>query len=182
VVRYSSAALVAAALLLVGCMQPGTSQTVGGPTSSAAAPIETSAAEDVSRHEGYYYPTVTSSEIYHARAKVLEDSDRARRLAFVAGLTQDQMTAPYAPTYFMFAKGDKAEKLIVVATGDGSLNTLYRMRGLFASLTALARLSPVFQDFGVDDLFTFFDLVRLLGFERIDVSDGRSFTHRITLQ
>ena len=35
------------------------------------------------RHEGYYYPTVTSRETYTARAITLPDSDRARRIGFI---------------------------------------------------------------------------------------------------
>ena len=37
------------------------------------------------RHEGYYYPTVTSRETYVARAITLPDSDRARRIGFIVG-------------------------------------------------------------------------------------------------
>ena len=44
-----------------------------------------------------------------------------------------------------FAKGENSEKLIIVATGDGRYDTLYRMRGLLAAMTAEARLSPLFS-------------------------------------
>ncbi len=131
---------------------------------------------------GYYYPKVTSREVYVSRARVLQDSTRTRRLGFVSGLTQQLANLPYAPAYAIFAKGEEATRLIIVAYGDGQLNTVYRARALFATLTGLSRLTPLFQELHVEELFTFFDLCKLLGFTTITVSDGRRFTHQVTLK
>ncbi len=141
-----------------------------------------SAAEAKDRHIGYYYPPPHSEETYTARAQVLPDSDRKRRLAFVTGLTIQMLAQPYPPQFVVFAKGDEAEKLIIVATQDNAYDTIYRARALFALLTAIARQSAFFQDYGVEDLFTFFDLARLLGFEYITISDGKRFAHRVVLR
>lgn len=146
------------------------------------AGASTLAAQPVDRHEGYYYPKVSSHETYVSRARVMDDSDRGRRIAFVSGLTQQLSDLPYAPTYAVFAKGGEADRLIVVAYGDGQLNTLYRARALFASLTALARLTPLFRELQVEDIFTFFDLCKLLGFRSITISDGDKFAHQIALK
>lgn len=134
------------------------------------------------RHEGYYYPEISSTEVYVSRAVKLDDSSRSRRIGFVTGLTKFIYDQPYPPQFAIFAKGDDAEKLIVVATGDGQFNTIYRARALFASLTALARLSPLFREFAVEEYFTFFDLAKLLGFTQITVSDGDTFAHRIEIR
>lgn len=144
--------------------------------------IEPAAAQSNDRLEGYYYPKVTSREAYVSRARTLQDSTRARRLGFVSGLTQQITEMPYAPSYAIFAKGDQATRLIVVGFGDGQLDTIYRARALFASLTSLARLTPLFQELQVEELFTFFDLCKMLGFTTITVSDGRRFTHQITIK
>jgi len=140
------------------------------------------AAQSGDRLEGYYYPRVTSHETYVSRAQTLKDSTRARRLGFVSGLTQQLSDMPYAPSYAIFAKGDQSTRLIIVGFGDGQLDTIYRARALFASLTSLARLTPLFQELQVEELFTFFDLCKLLGFTTITVSDGRKFTHQITIK
>ena len=138
------------------------------------------AADD--RHEGYYYPNLTSSEVYEARIGVAPDSDRRRRLGFVSGLTKQLSMLPYPAPYAIFAKGEEAEKLIIVGYRDGALDTVYRARALFASMTALIRLGPLFQGTPIDDQATFFDLARMIGFEQITISDGRDFAHRIVLQ
>lgn len=150
--------------------------------SLAASEVAIAAPPPVDRLEGYYYPKVTSRETYVSRAKTLEDSTRTRRLGFVTGLTEQLADMPYAPSYAIFAKGDEANRLIIVAYNDGELNTVYRARALLASLTALARLTPLFQQLQVEELFTFFDLCKMLGFTTITVSDGRRFTHQVVLK
>ncbi|MBT7757204.1 MAG: molybdopterin-guanine dinucleotide biosynthesis protein A, partial [Rhodospirillaceae bacterium] len=45
-----------------------------------------------------------------------------------------------------------------------------------------ARASALFRNLAVEDIFTFFDLARMLGFERITVSDGKTYSHRIELR
>jgi hypothetical protein len=135
-----------------------------------------------SRHEGYYYPKVTSSEVYTAKTRVWPKSDRAARLAFVAQDAEQKSALGYAPRYAMFAKGDNAEKLIVVGFDDASLATIYRVHALMAELTGLARVSPVLKDADLEDMMNFYDLAQLLGFTSITVSDGRKFSHRITIR
>lgn len=137
-------------------------------------------AED--RHVGYYYPPLSSEETYTARARTLEEANRSLRLGFVTGVAQQLQTRPYPPTAAMFAKGAEAEKLIIVALEDGRIDTIYRARALFANLTAVSRTTPIFQDFGVEELFTFFDFAKMLGYTQITISNGRDFTHRVVLE
>jgi len=137
---------------------------------------------DGDRHASYYYPEPQTEEVYEARAVTLPDSDRSRRLAFVTILTQQQLSAPYPPSLAMFAKGDEAEKLILVGLRDGPMDTLYRARGVLAMLTASARTSELFKQYQVQDIFTFLDLLKLLGFERLTLSDGKTWSHVIYIQ
>lgn len=134
------------------------------------------------RHEGYYYPEISSREIYASRANLLKDATRTTRLAFVTGLTQQQLAKPYAPPFAIFAKGEQAEKLIIVSLGDHGFRTLYQARALLAQLTAVARTAPLVREMRVEELFTFFDLLRLIGFEQVTVSDGETFAHMVKLE
>lgn len=134
------------------------------------------------RHAEYYYPTPQTEETYKARAKTLDESGRRSRIAFVTGLTNRMLQNPYPPEFAIFAKGSEAEKLIIVSVKENAYDTLFRMRGLLATLTAVARVTPLFEQGAVQDYFTFFDLCKMLGFQRITVSDGRSFAHRIILE
>jgi hypothetical protein len=169
--RSRPIAAVLALLVLAGCALPEAATEVPDVADSAGT----------SRHEGYYYPPLTSRETYKARAQTLPDSNRSRRLVFVSTLTAAQSELPYLPPYFMFAKGDEAEKLIIIATHDGPLDTIYRARALLASFTQAARETPVFQENGVDEFFTFYDLLKLLGFRQLTISDGKSFAHRVVI-
>lgn len=137
-------------------------------------------AED--KHAGYYYPEPQSIEEYEARAPQLPGSDRSVRLNFIAGIIQQIAEEPYPPTYAMFAKGENAEKLIIVGVRDGFYDTLYRARALLAALTSLSRATPLFHDLDPEQRFTFFDLCYMLGFEQLTISNGREFAHQVVFQ
>ena len=72
--------------------------------------------------------------------------------------------------------------MIIVALEDDFIDTLYRARALLAQLTAISRTTPLLQELGLADFLTFFDLVKLLGFVQITISDGDEFTHQILLE
>jgi hypothetical protein len=145
---------------------------------ASIALLATAEAED--RHEGYYYPPIGNSiEQYEPRAKVLPEANRALRVSFVTDFTRKQFAGPYPPQYAVFAKGEGAEKLIIVALDDDVFRTLFRARGVLAQMTAHARATEFFKTNAVDDYFTFFDLCRLLGFEQLTISDGQTWSHRV---
>lgn len=165
--------MIVALLLPIAAVAAGAGQAATGKATSNAAE---------SRHEGYYYPKITSREVYKARTKALSKMNRHERLLFVSATTQQQGSAAYAPRYVMFAKGDEAEKLIIVGLDDQTLGTLYRARALLAALSSLARLTPLLRDADLEDTLTFYDLAKLMGFTQITISDGRSHSHRVTLE
>ena len=109
----------------------------------AALLLGASAAAAADRHAGYYYPPPATTETYTARTVTLPDAIRETRLGFVIGITQQTMGRPYPPRFVVFAKGDGAQKLIIVALEDDVLDTVYRARALFAMLTSIARTTPV---------------------------------------
>jgi hypothetical protein len=164
-------------------VQPQPTQPVAQPPAKAA-PANGEALsneQEESHHEGYYYPKLTSHEVYKARTRVLPQMDRASRLLFIAAMTRDQSAAGWAPRYATFAKGEQAEKMIIVGLEDGWFDTIYRARAVMAALSSLARTTPLLKDANLEDVLTFYDLAHLLGFKEIVVSDGRAFAHRINL-
>lgn len=146
----------------------------------ALAPAAALGQED--RHSGYYYPEPGSREVYRARAQTLADANRRLRVGFVTAASQAMAARAYAPRFALYAKGEAAEKLLIVGLVDGPLDTLFRARAVLADLTAMARTLPIFSEFGVQDWFTFFDLAKLMGFKQITVSDGRGFAHQVAIE
>jgi len=135
---------------------------------------------DDSRHAGYYYPEPGPAEAYKPRSKILSDSDRERRIGFVTLLAVQQF-AKSTPRFAMIAKGSDAEKLIIVAIEDGYMDTIYRGRAVLAMLTAIARSTPLLQEMNVAETFTFLDLLYLMGFTQVTISDGKDFAHTIVM-
>jgi hypothetical protein len=140
------------------------------------------AAAQEGAHAGYYYPEPQSREEYISRARTMIDADRSRRLQFTQALTLGQLERPYPPPFAIYAKGDEAEKLIIVGMTAGYADTLYRMRGFLALLTHVSRESPLFQAFKVEEIFTFLDLLKLLGFQQLTVTDGDRYAHQILIK
>lgn len=161
-----------AALLLAGCCS-----TVSGP--AMAQNFEPGTAEG--GHEGYYYPELTSSETYVARSKPLPDNDARRRALFVVALAQEGVTRGL-PEVAIYTKGEQQEKMIISAMTAERISTLYQARAYLAHLTLLARATPVFRESGVDAVYTFLDLLRMLGFENVTISDGMTYAHRIHIR
>ena len=135
-----------------------------------------------SHHIDYYYPAHPEPEIFVARADVLQGMDRGVRVGFITGITQNQLEKPVQPTVVMFAKGWEADKLIVISLQDGYVDTLFRARAFFAMLTASSRTLPIFEEMGVQEDFTFFDLARMLGFKQITWSNGVDASYQWKLQ
>lgn len=131
---------------------------------------------------GYYYQAPAQIEVYKTRATVIQGANKLRRIGFVTAITQANKEKAYRPFTVFFAKGEQAQKLIIVSLESGRLDTIYRVRAYLASLTAAARVTPIFQDLHLEGILTFFDLARMLGFEQVTVSDGDMFTHQIIFE
>jgi hypothetical protein len=144
--------------------------------------LASTAASAGDRHAGYYYPEPASTETYKARARTLVGADRAQRIAFVTGVTLKQRERPHPPVMAMFAKGEEAEKLIIIGLVDGRLDTIYRARAMLAMLTATARATPIFREYQVEEIFTFLDLCKMLGFSQVTIGDGEDFAHQILIE
>jgi hypothetical protein len=144
------------------------------------APAAPARADD--RHAGYYYPPPQTVETYQTRGETLPDSDHVRRIGFVVELTRQMLDKPYAPEFVVFAKGEQAEKLLIVAVKDGVIDTVYRARALLAMLTSVARATPLLQEVGVADYFTFFDFLDMMGFRQLTISDGDGFAHQVLFE
>lgn len=134
------------------------------------------------RHAGYYYPPLSSRESYTARAVVMPEANGDMRLGFVTAMAFQQNQRPYPPSFIMFAKGERFERLIITAVGSNGFRGLYQARAVLAQMTSIARSSPMFRDNNVQNVFTFLDLARMLGFDELTISDGQTFAHRITLK
>lgn len=149
-------------------------------TAAAQQPAAKSGGED--RYIGYYYPKPNNVETYPSTLKPIDGVDRPQRVQFVTVIAQGTLQSSYRVPYAVFVKGEKADKLIIVGLQQGELNTIYRQRALLANLTTMARLSPFFQEKTVAEDATFFDLLKLLGFSSVTITDGEKMTHQVTIK
>jgi hypothetical protein len=167
-------ALMTAAVSATAQQQPAKAAA----TAPAAAPK--AAGED--RYIGYYYPKPTATETFESSMQTIAGAERAQRIQFVTVVSQGTIQSAYRVPYAVFAKGEKADRLIIVGLQQGELNTIYRMRALLANMTTMSRLSPFFQERTVAEDATFFDLLKLLGFRELTITDGEKTTLQVTIK
>ena len=143
--------------------------------------VLSSVSKAADRHAGYYYPNPASQESYGSKARALPGANRTRRVGFIVNVTKGLIEQPYAPTYAIFAKGADAEKLLIIALEDGVLDTIYRARAQLAVLTSVARTMPIFRNVDASEI-NFFDLLKMLGFKQLTISDGDRFAHQVLIE
>jgi hypothetical protein len=174
--RKMSTGLVLALLIAAAPALAQSAKPAAPAKPAAAAP----ATED--RYVGYYYPKPTSTETFTSSMQTIQGVDRAQRIQFVTVVSQGTLQSAYRVPYAVFAKGEKGDKLIIVGLQPGELSSVYKMRGVLANMTTMSRLSPFFQERTVAEDATFFDLLKLLGFQSITITDGEKLTHQVTIK
>jgi hypothetical protein len=147
-----------------------------------AAPAAAAAAPKEDRYIGYYYPKPNSTEVFESSLQTIAGVDRPQRVQFVTVVSQGTIQSAYRVPYAVFVKGEKADKLIIVGLAPNEFGTIYRMRALLANMTTMSRMSPFFQERTVAEDATFFDLLKLLGFASVTITDGDKLTHQVTIK
>jgi hypothetical protein len=152
------------------------------PAKTPAAAHTAAAAPTTDRLAGYYYPTPNSTETYESSLQTIAGTERAQRIQFTTVVSQGTLQSPYRVPYAVFAKGDAADRLIIVGLVPGEMSTIYRMRGVLSNMTTQARTSPFLQERTVAEDVNFFDLLKLLGFRQVTITDGDKLTHQVTIK
>jgi hypothetical protein len=65
---------------------------------------------------------------------------------------------------------------------DGYLDTVYRARAMLQTMAPVVRNSPLFKDIKGKIFMEFFDLLKISGFKKITVSDGKHFSYQVNLR
>lgn len=146
-----------------------------------AAPKPAAATEE-DRYIGYYYPKPGTVENYGSTMQTIAGAERAQRVQFATVVSQGTIQSAYRVPYAVFVKGEKAEKMIIVGLQPGEMGTIYRARAILANMTTMSRLSPFFQERTVAEDANFFDLLKLLGFKQLTITDGDKFTHQVNIK
>ncbi len=131
------------------------------------------------RYVGYYYPPITSEEVFERYVRVAPSVGRAVRVDFINSITDAQLEDEATPRFVFFAKGQAADELILIALDDEIFASLFRARAILAQLTVNVRRGGFFAAEELQTVATFFDLLQLLEFDSLVISDGKSWSHRV---
>jgi hypothetical protein len=131
--------------------------------------------------DSYYYPPVNSEEVFARDLALAPIPKRAVRVGLINRITRTQLAAPESPRFVIFAKGDEAKHMIIIALDDQVFKTVYRARAVLAQLTTNVRNADFFTG-NIEDYATWFDLAKLLGFDDLVISDGATWSHRVIFE
>ena len=134
------------------------------------------------KYVGYYYPEITSEETF---SRVIAKSPPANaevRSSFVTSITKAQLAAPESPRFVLTEKGKASDRLIITALDDDVFSTLYRARAVLSQLSSNFRGTDFFrsQDLHIDG--TFFDMLQIMQFKSVVITDGETWSHKVTLK
>jgi hypothetical protein len=129
---------------------------------------------------GYYYPEVSSEEGFERVIRDAGPSSKAVRVDFINRITQAQISAPESPRFVFYAKGHDASTLIMTALDDEIFSTIYRARAIMAQLTVNVRQNGFFKQEQLQYVATFYDLLQLMQFDELMITDGETWTHRVS--
>ena len=131
--------------------------------------------------DSYYYPPVNSEEVFARDLALAPIPKRAVRVGLINRITRTQLAAPESPRFVIFAKGDEAKHMIIIALDDQVFKTVYRARAVLAQLTSNVRSVDFFAS-NIEDYATWFDLAKMLGFDDLVISDGATWSHRVIFE
>ncbi len=131
--------------------------------------------------DSYYYPPVNSEEVFARDLALAPIPRRAVRVGLITRITRTQLAAPESPRFVIFAKGDEAKHMIIIALDDQVFKTVYRARAVLTQLTSNVRSADFFTS-NIEDYATWFDLAKLLGFDDLVISDGATWSHRVIFE
>lgn len=146
---------------------------------AAAGILAPQAATADDKYAGYYYPEVATAETFGRKLVPSPPANKALRVGFVTTVTKAQLAAPESPRFVLFAKGDESEHLIMVALDDQIFKTPYRARALLAQMTSNLRGTEFFTSQNLQTAGTFFDMLQIMNFESLVISDGEKWSHRV---
>ena len=133
--------------------------------------------------DGYYYPTVSTTERFERELLQADaPADRELRQLFLAQLRREHAAAEGERRIEIFAKGSAATNLIIIALDDEVFRTIWRARAVLAGLTTEARSTDFFKTNPAAARATWFDLLKVLGFEDIVISDGATWSHLVSFK
>lgn len=138
------------------------------------------AADD--RYVGYYYPEISSEETFDRVMQQTPPAGKDVRVNFVTSITKAQLAAPESPRFVMFTKGAESDELVMLALDDEVFRTIYRARALLAQLTSNIRGTEFFRQQRLHIAGTFFDMLQILEFNSLVISDGVSWSHRVNFK
>lgn len=162
---------------LLGACETATTQSTS-PNLKEIAPTTVNEATG----SGLFYPAPISFDEPEIRFGLISGVGLTERQFFADQInlaaTSPQRTLPIVAQ----SVGDGRKTLVLLVLGTEGPTTGYMSRALLARLTSVTRFAPAIAEMGLSSEFDIYNMAAVLGFERIVVTDGRTFAHEAKLK
>lgn len=169
--RLFAAFAIGSSMFLAGC------ETLEG-AAFADAQTETG----IELKAGYHYPKPIGAETRKTIVSDLETPPFEVRVQVVSGLSNVIAARPYPPIFFPLTEGDEEKIMVMMSTGSNDVETVYQARAIVDQLSSLVRNNPLFAEYGVESYASFFDVLKLWGFEMLVITDGDEFAYAFIVE
>jgi len=129
----------------------------------------------------HYYSSPTVTETYAPSTSALVDANERQRNRLVAGIVNALLVRPHPLSFALFSIGEGATELVLVSRREGQFDTPYRARAMLEVMNVLTHSSRFVSSLGLDDSVGFLDMLHMLGFTGVTISDGASYTHHFMI-
>ncbi|MEO1475496.1 MAG: hypothetical protein AAFS13_03865 [Pseudomonadota bacterium] len=164
-------AMAALSLICAACETVGTAQSLE--SAPGAAGLEA----------GYTYPAPSGSEVVSTIVNdQLETPPFEARVQMVTQLTQVLAARPYPPLALAMTEGDEHKTIVFMDAGRLDVSTPYEARAMVMQMSSAARNNPLFEQYGVENYASIFDLFKLAGFERVIITNGEDFAYAFLIE
>lgn len=161
---------LAALAAVAGCASVATSAQ---PATSKPAVLSTAADS--------YFPPIVSRETPEIRFTPMRDAGPQERQVLVDQINLVTSGGERRLPIVAQAVDDERKTLVLMDVEAQAALTSYIARAKLARMTSLVRFLPAIAEMGLSGEFDIYNMGAVLGFSRIVMTDGRSFSHEAVL-
>ncbi len=129
-----------------------------------------------------YFPKPSVTRTVIAQSGLIQEASPLNRQNLADFMNVEISNRPYPPHMSVQVLGVKGEALLITAHQNDFINSTYRAEAAMARFSSLTRTMPVFVQSGIGPYVNFTDMLAMLGFKALILSDGVAFAYQVNIQ
>lgn len=128
-----------------------------------------------------FFPDISITETNVATSIQVDPQSGLMRQDFADYINLKTADKPYPPQVSAQLLGENGEALLITAHNNNFISTKYRARAAMARFSSITRTMPVFVENGIGPYVDFVDMLHMVGFKALILSDGNDFSYQVNI-